>query len=290
MQLLLNPTLYRGLLKFYQYFTLHEMIDDTFCVIGFSWMRSKSEKTFRRVFKKFFYLPAIEYCVDAFVSDFESGPSNVVLSIFPCEVAIRCIFDLWHAEQQWAKKHGMARFYVNGELSDWIILFSKLAYLPCKDVLFGLHALIREYERMVHNRIASGADDQRVTAFFKYIRTTYIYRGDNAQPRKPLYSFDLWNVNQHIIKQRPVTNNAVEAWNKEYKSHFPGGGKPDRSKVIRHQMDEKEGVRHAIIRHERNPRNLFELCEQSNWKQSSKFTQLSSDGMKSGKIKQNQLR
>uniref|UniRef100_A0A915EM60 MULE transposase domain-containing protein n=1 Tax=Ditylenchus dipsaci TaxID=166011 RepID=A0A915EM60_9BILA len=220
--------------KFYQYFTLHEMIDDTFCVIGFSWMRSKT----------------IEYCVDAFVSDFESGPSNVVLSIFPCEVAIRCIFDLWHAEQQWAKKHGMARFYVNGELSDWI-------YSIFQSLLICLAKIV-----------------------FKYIRTS-TFTVDNAQPRKPLYSFDLWNVNQHIIKQRPVTNNAVEAWNKEYKS-FPGGGKPDRSKVIRHQMDEKEGVRHAIIRHERNPRNLFELCEQST-KQSSKFTQLSSDGMKSGK-------
>uniref|UniRef100_A0A915E957 MULE transposase domain-containing protein n=1 Tax=Ditylenchus dipsaci TaxID=166011 RepID=A0A915E957_9BILA len=142
----------------------------------------------------------------------------------------------------------MARFYVNGELRDWIILFSKLAFLPCKDVPSGFHALIREYEGMVHNRIASDADDQRVTAFFKYIRTTYIHRGDDAQPRKPLYSIDLWNVNQHIVKQRPVTNNAVEAWNKEYKSHFPGGGKPDRSKVIRHQMDEQEAVRHAIIR------------------------------------------
>lgn len=63
-----------------------------------------------------------------------------------------------------------------------------------------------------------------------------------------MYPPEAWNLNKHVLLQRPTTNNAVESWNREYNAHFPGGGKPDRSKVILHQMDEEESVRHSIER------------------------------------------
>uniref|UniRef100_A0A915EN70 rRNA adenine N(6)-methyltransferase n=1 Tax=Ditylenchus dipsaci TaxID=166011 RepID=A0A915EN70_9BILA len=69
--------------------------------------------------------------------------------------------------------------------------------------------------------------------------------------------------NKHIVLQRPVTNNAVESWNKEYNAHFPGGGKPERSKFIRHQMDEEEAVRHLITRHERKTEEDFATSGQA---------------------------
>jgi hypothetical protein len=85
-------------------------------------------------------------------------------------------------------------------------------------------------------------------AFLDYIQKNYIYRGRLDNPRPARFSLHEWNSNKHILLQRPISNNAVEAWNKQYKGHFPGGGKPDRSKVIQYQMDEEEGVRHAILR------------------------------------------
>jgi hypothetical protein len=57
----------------------------------------------------------------------------------------------------------MAHFYAKDELKEWIILFSKLAFLPVADVQSGYAALIDEYEGMVLNQIAS-ADDQQYVA------------------------------------------------------------------------------------------------------------------------------
>uniref|UniRef100_A0A915DDJ5 MADF domain-containing protein n=1 Tax=Ditylenchus dipsaci TaxID=166011 RepID=A0A915DDJ5_9BILA len=84
--------------------------------------------------------------------------------------------------------------------------------------------------------------------------------------REPIEREDVSSRGKRIVwaksysythRNRPVTNNAVESWNKEYSAHFPGGGKPGRSKVIRHQMDEEEAVRHLITRHERKPEEDF---------------------------------
>uniref|UniRef100_A0A915DQL7 Transposase n=1 Tax=Ditylenchus dipsaci TaxID=166011 RepID=A0A915DQL7_9BILA len=86
-----------------------------------------------------------------------------------------------------------------------------------------------------------------------------------------------------IATKRPVTNNAVESWNKEYNAHFPGGGKPERSKVIRHQMDEEEAVRHLITRHERKTKKIFATSGPSSWNPKNEFMQSSTRGMLKGK-------
>jgi hypothetical protein len=50
-----------------QLLTLHAFIDGRACVVGFAWMKSKSEVTYQRVFKEFFYLQEYKY-LEAFVS------------------------------------------------------------------------------------------------------------------------------------------------------------------------------------------------------------------------------
>ena len=97
-------------------------------------------------------------------------------------------------------------------------------------------------------------------AFLKYFCQMYLYRSLVEDLQAPLYPLKLWNVSRHIIRQWPVTNNAVESWNKEYNAHFSGGGKPYRNKVIRHQLDDEESVRHVVIRF-----NLFLLIPSGNF-------------------------
>uniref|UniRef100_A0A915DFP7 Deoxyribodipyrimidine photo-lyase n=1 Tax=Ditylenchus dipsaci TaxID=166011 RepID=A0A915DFP7_9BILA len=100
------------------------------------------------------------------------------------------------------------------------------------------------------------------------------------------YSYTHRNESSRIIG-RPVTHNAVESWNKEYNAHFPGGGKPERSKVIRHQMDEEEAVRHLITRKlEEDFRNI----RPSSWNPKNEFMQSSTSRMLKGKnIQENHI-
>uniref|UniRef100_A0A915DDQ6 Uncharacterized protein n=1 Tax=Ditylenchus dipsaci TaxID=166011 RepID=A0A915DDQ6_9BILA len=130
-------------------------------------------------------------------------------------------------------------------------------YLPVSDVLIGYDALVKEHERLMECGVVDAREQSKVDAFLKYVRQTFLYRGTIDDVRPSLYDIELWNVSEHLLRQWPVTNNAVESWNKEYNAHFPGGGKPDRSKVIRHQMDEEESVRHAILRHQLKPEEEF---------------------------------
>uniref|UniRef100_A0A915DDU3 Uncharacterized protein n=1 Tax=Ditylenchus dipsaci TaxID=166011 RepID=A0A915DDU3_9BILA len=107
------------------------------------------------------------------------------------------------------------------------------------------------YNGMVQNQIASEFDDP----FFQFPSNIRLPQRI-ANFVAPLYKLETWNVNKHIVLQRPVTNNAVESWNKEYTRTFVVVA-AERSKVIRHQMDEEEAVRHLITRHERKRKNIF---------------------------------
>uniref|UniRef100_A0A915CN76 Uncharacterized protein n=1 Tax=Ditylenchus dipsaci TaxID=166011 RepID=A0A915CN76_9BILA len=173
--------------------------------------------------------------------------------VFPLHSSESCQ-STWKAQ---ARSHGLAKYYAVSELKRWIILFSKLAYLPVSDVLIGYDALVKEHERLMECGVVDAREQSKVDAFLKYVRQTFLYRGTIDDVRPSLYDIELWNVSEHLLRQWPVTNNAVESWNKEYNAHFPGGGKPDRSKVIRHQMDEEESVRHAILRHQLKPEEEF---------------------------------
>uniref|UniRef100_A0A915DWC2 Uncharacterized protein n=1 Tax=Ditylenchus dipsaci TaxID=166011 RepID=A0A915DWC2_9BILA len=188
-------------------------------------------------------------------------------------------YDLEYLEAESIEKEGTGRsgkrvIWANGfsythnadsrkrevsELKRWIIIFSKLAYLPVSDVLIGYDALVKEHERLMECGVVDAREQSKVDAFLKYVRQTFLYRGTIDDVRPSLYDIELWNVNEHLLRQWPVTNNAVESWNKEYNAHFPGGGKPDRSKVIRHQMDEEKSVRHAILRHQLKPEEEFRI-------------------------------
>jgi hypothetical protein len=57
----------------------------------------------------------------------------------------------------------LAHFYTNVELKEWIVLFSKLAYLPPEDVITGYTALVEEYEGLLVLQIAKEEDEPKVT-------------------------------------------------------------------------------------------------------------------------------
>uniref|UniRef100_A0A915EG02 MULE transposase domain-containing protein n=1 Tax=Ditylenchus dipsaci TaxID=166011 RepID=A0A915EG02_9BILA len=227
----------------------------------FSWLAllgcGKTTESYISVMKNFFHQSAHRYNLKTFVSDFKSASTTAIMKVFPNLKPIRCVFDLSQTIQKWARSHGLAKYYAVSELKRWIILFSKLAYLPVSDVLIGYDALVKEHERLMEFGVVDAAEQTKVNAFLNYVRQTFLYRGTIDDVRPALYNIEFWNVSEHLSRQWPVTNNAVESWNKEYNAHFPGGGKPDRSKVIRHQMDEEESVRHAISRHQLKPEEEF---------------------------------
>jgi len=141
-------------------------------------MASKTEESYQRVLREFFKLPLEMYNVEAFISgkfksqvfylnmfpclDYETAPTKVMSSLFPNSRAIRCVFHLSQSVQRWSKQHRLAYFYSNEHLKEWIILFSKLAYLPERDVLNGYGSLLirkvktmqLESEQRIHSLVA----------------------------------------------------------------------------------------------------------------------------------------
>uniref|UniRef100_A0A915DXD2 Uncharacterized protein n=1 Tax=Ditylenchus dipsaci TaxID=166011 RepID=A0A915DXD2_9BILA len=166
-------------------------------------------------------------------------------------------YDLEYLEAESIEKEGTGR---SGKRVIWANGFSythmRIAESE-KCVVFST-ALVRKLPIDVESASKISWPGKVLCSHLSQVRATDIlYRGTIDDVRPSLYDIELWNVSEHLLRQWPVTNNAVESWNKEYNAHFPGGGKPDRSKVIRHQMDEEESVRHAILRHQLKPEEEF---------------------------------
>ncbi|XP_068222846.1 uncharacterized protein [Palaemon carinicauda] len=85
--------------------------------------------------------------------------------------------------------------------------FSALAFLPIEDVE-------EAYEELID-------DDEIPSEVIAYFDVTYMgtVRGSGARKRRDLSIFllDLWNVNERILQELPITNNAAEGFHSAIK-------------------------------------------------------------------------
>uniref|UniRef100_A0A915DK32 Uncharacterized protein n=1 Tax=Ditylenchus dipsaci TaxID=166011 RepID=A0A915DK32_9BILA len=126
----------------YQFFTLYAWIDEKFFVVGFAWMCGKTTESYVSVMKKF----SMNLLIGTIFSNPQARP--MYLPSFENDSKVGKI--------SWPGK------VLCSELKRWILLFSKLAYLPVSDVLIGYDALAKEHEMLMECGVVDAREQSKV--------------------------------------------------------------------------------------------------------------------------------
>ena len=83
---------------------------------------------------------------------------------------------------------------------------------------------VNNVERAFDVLVLNVPDDDKVVEFVSYFERTFIgdSNGRRRRRRPPLFSHEMWNKFEDVMRDLPRTNNAVEAWHNAFKKSLRG--------------------------------------------------------------------
>lgn len=184
---------------FYQLYTIHGFINNTYVPLLFALLPDKTINTYTNLFEK---IRKLDIIPNTFVVDFEIAVHKTLEIIFEgCDIR-GCNF---HLKQSWYRKIknlGLSQQYNKGEdeVGKWLIYVFGLPFLESKDIS----------ECFVEDLMSIKPIDEKLDKFCDYLVDTYISE-DSLFPPK------LWsNLSSDLYK----STNACESFHSDFNAHF----------------------------------------------------------------------